>query len=403
MNFQKWLLLIVAVFLMCCDEQGDDGGKRAVGDGGQSQENSSAHWIEISEEYLEQYKDSDDVTLSSLAESAAQQALSGDSTAPALIQLAKVTAIRCQFDEAVGLLTRAIRESPYQADAWGMLGDAFLESGKYRSADSCYQVMYRLDEGFASLRRIAREKTMFGSFEEAVEYLDRAIAETERGDIADRDVGDAHAQLAQLFFAHGYIEAALESSGRSLVYLPGRARYLALRADILRVSGRPVEAEQIYAKLASLSPHPFYKSMLARFYASRGEHVSADSLVQLAVAGYDKWSVEYFDLIARCYIEFLLDWDIEPERALELAQSEKKKRRDIYVYELLARAYKANQQYDLAWSSISLALRKRTTDPRIVYRASVIAKAAGRDEKYDTFADRSLQLNPLAARIYGAW
>ena len=97
----------------------------------------------------------------------------------------------------------------------------------------------------------------------------------------------------------------------------------------------------------------------------------------------------------------LLAFDIDREKALSLAYAHSRKRRDIYAYELLAWAYYKNGQYDLAWSSIGMGLRRQATDPRVVYRASLIAKAAGKNDRYQVFTERSRELNPLAAEMYG--
>jgi tetratricopeptide (TPR) repeat protein len=214
-------------------------------------------------------------------------------------------------------------------------------------------------------------------------------------------VSDAYAQLAGIFFARGFVDAALENIDSSLAISPDVVPRIAMRADILRVKGLAAESDRIYERLPDLSPHPFYKTKLARVYNGRGERTRADSLVRVAADEYDELSLKYHSVIARRYIEFLLDFDIDAKRALALAYAQSRKQRDIYSYELLAWAYYKNGQYDLAWSSIGLGLRRRATDPRVVYRASLIAKAAGKDDRYRVFSERSRELNPLAPAMYG--
>jgi len=281
-----------------------------------------------------------------------------------------------------------------------MMGDAFLHGGRYRSADSCYYVMYEVGEGFESLKRIALWNERFGELGEAIAYMDRAIADA-RERASRRDVGDLYAQLAGIFYARGFADAALENIDSSLTLSPGVVPRMALRADILRVKGLTAASDQIYERLPELSPHPYYKTLLARACNQRGDYVRADSLVRIAVDEYEALSLQYLSVVVERYIECLLDFDIDREKALSLAYAQSRKRRDIYAYELLAWAYYKNEQYDRAWSAVALGLRGQATDPRVVYRASLIANAAGEDERYQVLSERSNRLNPLAAVMYG--
>jgi len=363
-------------------------------------EASISNSIEESRSYLRQYDDSDDVLKTGMAEAAALRAVDPDSTVPALVQLARVRISQNYFDEAVTLLSAALNQSPYHIEAWSLMGDAFLASGHYRSADSCYHVMYEMDDGFESLRRIALWKERFGDFDEALATIDQAIDAA--GDWAsDRDVARLYADLAAMFYAHGFVDEAIDNVDRSLELLPGAVPRIALRADMLRVKGLTAESDKIFESLPNLSPNPFYKTLLARVHTRRGEKAEADLLVAAALDNYDKLSLKYFSVIARRYVEFLLEFNIDPAKALKIAYGQSRKRRDMYSYELLAWAYYKNQNYDLAWSSIGLALRRKATDPRVVYRASVIAKAAGRADKHRLFSERARDMNPLAEEIYG--
>jgi tetratricopeptide (TPR) repeat protein len=390
-----WLALVMAGWLLGCGEASQDD-QQSQGSGQETVEER----IERSRLYLEQYYDTDDVIQIGMAEAAARGAVGADSTALALLQLARVRIAQAYFDEAVTLLRRVVIQHRYDPVVWGLMGDAFISSGHYRSADSCYHIMYQVDEGFVSLMRIARWSEKFGEFGEAIAYMDRALADAKKN-ASNRDVSDAYAQLAGIFFARGFVDAALENIDSSLAISPDVVPRIAMRADILRVKGLAAESDRIYERLPDLSPHPFYKTKLARVYNGRGERTRADSLVRVAADEYDELSLKYHSVIARRYIEFLLDFDIDAKRALALAYAQSRKQRDIYSYELLAWAYYKNGQYDLAWSSIGLGLRRRATDPRVVYRASLIAKAAGKDDRYRVFSERSRELNPLAPAMYG--
>lgn len=395
----RLLVLCTGLIVLACTSRDDDAQRADNSNKGAATPRSIAEWVEESQEDLARYYDTDDVLWVGMAEAAAVQAVKADSTLLSLMQLARVRFTQRYHDEAVMLLTRVVGQSRYHAEAWGVMGDAFFESGHYRSADSCYAVMYELDEGFDSLRRIARGKALFGEFEEAIALIDRAIDGAEDW-ASQRDLAGAYAQIAGIFYTHGFVDAALENIDQSLALFPGSVPNLSLRADILRVKGLVVESDQLVERLTGLSPHPLYITKLARVYTRRGDQARADSLVNVALDGYDRLTLKYYSIIVRCYVEFLLDFEIDVAKALRLAHTQSRKRRDIHSYELLAWAYYKNGDYDLAWSSIGLALRQGTTDPRLVYRAAVIAKAAGKEDKYRTFQERAHDLNPMAATMY---
>jgi tetratricopeptide (TPR) repeat protein len=388
-----WLALVAVGWLWGCGGSDDNGmGRR----GGETVEQR----IERSRAYLREYYKTEDVENIGVAEAAALEAVGADSAALALMQLARVRIAQRYYDEAVALLGRVVLQHPYDAEVWGTMGDAFLQGGHYRSADSCYHVMYEVDERFESLRRMALWNERFGDFGEAVAYMDRAIADARQSASSD-ELSDLYAQLAGMFHARGFVEAALQNVDSSLALWPGVVPRIALRADLLRIKGWTAESDRIYEKLPSLSPHPHYKALLARVCVRRGQHARADSLVSIAADEYRSLSSKYYSVIARRYVEFLLEFDIDRERALSLAYAQSRNRRDIYGYELLAWAYYKNGQYDRAWSSIALGLRRQATDPRVTYRASLIAKAAGKDDRYQVLSERWTQLNPLAAVMYG--
>jgi len=393
MNHKKtiWIKVAVFCFLFGCGEE--------VQQNDASRPPSIEQWIAQSEEYLGSYYDSEDLIQLGLAESAALKAARPDSTVPAMIQLARVRIEQREFEEAAALLRRAILESHYYGEAWGLMGDAYLLSGHYRRADSCYHVMYGIDDGFESLRRLARWSELFGDFDEGIAMMDRAIAVSADW-ASDRDVAAAQAQLARMFFERGYLDAARDNLDRSLKRSPNVVSHLALKADMMRVAGEAQAADSLIETLAVRSPNPYYKGELARVYLRDGRHESADSLIALALDEYDALELKYGGVIAPRYVRFLLDFDIDTEKAVGLAYRLSRNQRDIYGYELLAWAYYKNGQYDRAWSSIALALRRGAVDPRVVYRASLIAKAAGMDEKHARFKERAEALNPMAALLY---
>ncbi len=377
-------------------------------------------WTALSDVYLWLARDTGDLNQIEQAESAVYHALYVDSTyTPSLNQLSRVLSAQHRFQDVLVVQNWSIVLDLKNAQSWGILGDAFMDLGKYRNADSCYHMMLELDPGFHSLLRIARWMVDIGDFDEAVDHFTKAIdtasnqstpvvgsdsAETVREglDVSVRDLSRAYTRLGKAYLSHGELDLAKEAAAASLDLLPGFVPAMCLEAEILRFERAFGGACRIYGELIEKSSDPRLKSALARVYADQRRHHRAEPLARQAADEFGELFDAFPKIVRRDYVEFLLEWDLNLETALSLAIEESRRRRDVYTYDVLAWAYFKNKKYDLAWSSIGFALRRGTTHPRILYHAAVIAKAAGKNDKHEKYSDRVRRLNPKFRRIYGS-
>jgi tetratricopeptide (TPR) repeat protein len=408
MTIRMRMLCIVAVVgaMAACgrvSEHEVDGRLAVLQESALAQPDSIDGWIVLGEASLRLWHDTDDPTVSTTAMVASQAATALDpSDLRAMSLHAKVRAARSEFMQAAKILHGMLRINHNNATTWGRLGDAYLELGHYRSADSCYFVMYEMDPGFESLRRIAGVTALLRDYSEAVGYIDRAIERSEAELVPEHALAEALAERGALFFSRGHVEGAKRSVSSALDLHPDLLPAWELRGRILTAENDVIAALSAFETLVSLSPHPRYKSMLARAYDHADRHREADSLVTVAKSGFESWWEPYAPIVVRDRIEFLLEWHIDPVLALELARRETRHRKDIRGYELLARAYLANGHAELAWSSLAFALRRGAQEPRLYHLAAVIAKAAGKTDKYETFSARARKSNPLIETLYGS-
>lgn len=319
------------------------------------------------------------------------------------VQLARVRYHQQRYEEAVMILREMTEEDPHNPDIWGLLGDAYLATGKYRDAEQCFARMNEMDGGFHSLVRLAGLAFEQQGYEKAIEYLDRAIRDAESSTPEPGDVADAYARLSEVFYLHGYWETAEDYADKALAELPNLVRALGVKAEIERLDGNLELSKQHYDEIRRLTAHPRYRARSVRVLLDLGEHAAADSLLDDVHRQYEELFIRFPEQFAYDYASFLLEWNIDIEEAFNIAYRNSRKRRDIYAYELLAWAYYRTNQMDLAWSSISLALRKHAQHPRLFYLAAVIAKAAGMPDKFEKFSKRSRELNPRAEEMYGTF
>jgi tetratricopeptide (TPR) repeat protein len=366
-----------------------------------------------------------------LAESAAYHVLEIDSTnVPALNLMSLALSIERRFEDVLYVQNWSIVCDLRNPESWGILGDAFMELGKYRNADSCYTRMAHLDQGLRSRSKMARWAFDIGDtdvalarMKEAVEIGEselEAVTETSPGtttqivrgeaalaedtvpEAAARDLAGAYALEGTMLLARGRWEEALESATRSLAIIPGFVPARALEAEILRLERKYAESARIYEEIIATSEDPGFKSALARVYADKGRDLRAAALVREAKGEYEARLAEFANATRSEYAAFLLEWGLDLDKALSIAYEESRRGRSVYNYDLLAWAYYRKGRHELAWSSIACALRNGTQHPRILYHAAAIAKASGDREKYVSYAQKAKQSNPRYPRQYGS-
>ncbi|UCH85130.1 MAG: hypothetical protein JSW50_05425 [Candidatus Latescibacterota bacterium] len=361
-------------------------------------------WVRLSEAYLWLASDTGDLDQIANADSAVASALAlAPVDVPALNQLSRVRSAQHRFEDVLHIQRESIYYGLMNAESWGIVGDAYMDLGRYRSADSCYYAMFELDPDFGSLMRVARRMFDIGDYAEAVLYANAAIDTAWRGNESHiRELADAHVRLGRMKLSRGDLEWAMVWSDSSLAVVPGYGPALELRAVVHRLRGRFEQAKSLYRQLVDVSADPRFVSGLARVYAESGDDETADSLVHAASETYKRLLGRYPGIVRRSYIEFLLDWDRDVERAQQLAFKESRTRKDVNTYDLLAWAYYKNGNYNLAWSSIALALRRDAQHPKIIYHAAVIAKAAGKRDEYLTYSARIREMNRRYEAMYGS-
>ncbi len=156
-------------------------------------------WINLSRAYIQLARESLDFSKYDSARVAVQQGLNIDSTnVNALNQLSKVKSAYHQFQEVVSIQTKLLQRTPESAIAWGLLGDAYLELGRYKEADSCYQRMYELDKGLYTLARLSHFVFESGNYQNALDLMQKAIKSGEEENYPQIDLAWASVQLGEL-------------------------------------------------------------------------------------------------------------------------------------------------------------------------------------------------------------
>jgi tetratricopeptide (TPR) repeat protein len=348
----------------------------------------------LGDAYIQKSRETGDPSYLTLAETALRKALEIDPAhAGATRHLAYVFSSRHQFSGAAAQALAAITLDPADGDSHGVLGDAYLELGRYASAAEAYATMMRCKSDLASYSRMSGLKNLRGDARGAIEDLRLAIASGESSAQPRESLAWARGQLGAEHFALGEIDAALVHYEAALRTYPGYHRALAGLAQVRAARGQRAEAVELYTKALAVTPLPEYAVALGDLYTAMGRADEARKPYDL-VRYIGRLNALNKVLYNRELAYFYADHDLEPATAVDLATRELETRRDIYAHDLLAWAlHKAGRSAE-AVAPMEEALRLGTLDAKLFFHAGMIHRALGDRARARDHLARALALNP---------
>ena len=339
-------------------------------------------------------RETGDVAYLDRAEAALQKSLElAPANAGAWRHLAHVFYTRHEFDQAAGHARKAIDLDAADGHAWGVLGDALLETGRYDEAENAYARMLAIEPDLHGWSRRAGLKSIRGDVAGAVDDLERAVAEGRLAGRPPESVAWALWQLGHEHFAVGNVEAAALRHQEALQTYPGYHRALAGLAQVRAAQQRYDEAVTLYRRALAVVPLPEYAAALGDVLTKAGR--ANEARTHYALVEYiGRLNAVNRVLYSRELAYFYADHDIELATALELARKELTVRQDVYAYDVLAWALLKNGQAADACEAIGQALRLGTRDARLFFHAGMIHRALGETERARQYLSRALATNP---------
>jgi tetratricopeptide (TPR) repeat protein len=358
--------------------------------------------------YVQKGRQTGDITYFNLAGNALHAALNLEPDfAPAHRHLAFVMYALHDFAGAVSEAQTAIKLDARDSYAYGVLGDAQLETGEYDAAAKTYTRMMALRSDLYSFSRRSGLETVRGDNDSAVSDLRRAVATGRTAGEPPEAIAWAQVMLAQDSFLMGKLDEASGEAEASLKTYPGYHRALALLGQVRAAQGRLDEAAQYYRGAIAVIPLPEYAAALSDVYAKLGDERDASQQRNL-VEFIAKLSALNQQLYNRVLVDYYADHDIEHQKAVNLARGEFAIRQDIYGQDALAWSlYRAGRASE-ARSYAEAATRFKTTDARLYFHAAMIYAALGQRAQARVNLNRALRINPhfqpilddVAAREY---
>ena len=341
--------------------------------------------------YQQRARETGDPTFYRLSGAALHRAEAAHGSPALIVQgEASLANTRHQFREGLRLARRAVRLDPNNGAAYGALGDALLNLGRYRQAFRVYDGMALLAPGIASFTRVANARELLGRRSAAADADELAL---EAGSTVPENVAWATVQLGNVYFNEGRLLDAARAYRRALRRLPGYVHAEAGLARIEASEGRYGRAAARLRRVVDELPIPAYVILLGdtlhaagRESAARREYALVGAIERLFAANGVRTELQtaIFDL----------DHDRHVADALRRARTAYQSAPSIYAEDALAWGLFRAGRCVQARAHSAHALRLGTRDALLVFHRAMIERCLGRREAATAFFRRALALNP---------
>ena len=351
-------------------------------------------YYRLADAYIQKAREGGDGTYFNLAEQALRKSLDiAPHQSGALRHLAYVFYMRHEFQEAAVQAAKALALDPTDSHAYGILGDAYMEVGKYEQALEAYQRMMQLEGDLYAYSRLSGLKSLRGDPQGAIEDLKRAIHAGQANGRPQESIAWAQWQLGSDYLALGYVQEAEAHFLEALKTYPNYYRAFAGLAQVRTAQTRYSEAVDLYRKALAIVPLPDYAAALGDVYSKIGR--SEDAKRQYELVEYIA-SLNTLNQVVhnRALAYFYADHNMKLQESLELATKELEVRQDIYAYDALAWALYKNGNPQEALTAMTEALKLGTKDATLFFHAGMIHHRLGETDKAKEYLSRALSTNP---------
>jgi tetratricopeptide (TPR) repeat protein len=308
----------------------------------------------------------------------------------AVTGLAALAASQHRFEDARRLARRALALNPYSAEALGILGDANVETGRYRAAFAAFDHMAALKPNAATYARISYARELLGRTRGAISAMKRAAAAAEG---TSEPAAWTLVELGNLHYNSGRLRLAQRAYREALARFPAYHRAEAALARVEAARGRIDRAVALYRRALEAVPLPEYAAALGETLEAAGRIEEADEAYELV----DVMQRLFEANGARTELETALV-DLDRRRnlvdALARAREAYAEQRSIQAEDVLAWALYLNGRCTEARTYSVRALRLGTRDALKLFHRGMIERCLGRPAEARTFFARALAVNP---------
>jgi tetratricopeptide (TPR) repeat protein len=325
---------------------------------------------------------------------ALRQALAADrNDVRALIGLASLANTRHRFRDGLVLARRVRRLSPDMALAYGVIGDAQIELGRYEAGFAAYERMVSLKPSIAAYARIAQAQALLGDNAAARDTLELALD----GAVDAETRAWAYVELGRLDRGEMSLAAAARRFRQALAVSPGSPLALDALAETEAARGNLHRAISLQRRAVERRFSPEFAASLGDLYTVAGNRAAArraydrveQQELRLATNGVDT------DLDKAM---FDLEHGIDLPGSLALARRGYARRPGVEANEVLSWALIRNGRCEEAIPYSNRALR--FPDGHRYFHRAMIERCLGREAEAQRLFRKALATDPNFSPIW---
>jgi tetratricopeptide (TPR) repeat protein len=306
----------------------------------------------------------------------------------ALIGKGTVALARHDFAGALELGREATEVAPSTSRAWGVVGDALIELGRYDEAVEAIQTMVDLRPDLGSYGRVSYARELYGRLDGAIDAMEQAVI---AGGPSSENTEYLRVALGNLWFLAGDLDHAESAYQASLARLPGYVFALAGQARVEAARGRLEPSIDLLQQATQAVPSPELLIALGEAQEAAGHLPDADVTYQLVRQIEELYRANG---VATDLDMALFEADHgDPATALELARAAYQATPNVKAADALAWSLYRNGELEDARQHAEEALRLGSLEPSYRYHAGVIAAAQGDVEQAQAWLTESLERN----------
>lgn len=329
------------------------------------------HWANLAIAYARRARENADPAFYEKAQEAVDKslALAPDNFA-ALKARAWTLLGQHEFLAARDLAIKLNKRMPDDVLVYGFLTDAHVELGEYDEAEKACNWMLRLRPGnVPALTRAAYLRELFGDLEGAVDLMVRAYQATAVSEVEDR--AWILVQVGHLSLQQGKTADAEKILKEAMTLFPDYHYALAGMAQVKLAQKEYATAAQLFGRRYELAAHPENLYDWADALAKAGKTEEAKKafaeFAPKALAESAKWDNSNRELVF-----YFADHAKDAKRALEIAEREYARRKDVFTRDAYAWALHVNGREKDARAQYDAIKAIGTRDKKILARAAYL-------------------------------
>ncbi len=301
------------------------------------------------------------------------------------------------FAEARDLAERAVSINSHSAFAYGVLTDAYVESGEYEKAVQACDKMLSIRPDLRSYARASYLRELHGQRDAAIQAMKLAA---DAGVSGQEERAWALYQLGNLYLNRGALDTAAFIFRGILGERPDYPWALSGEAAVKAASKDYPAAIELLVQAMQISPEHAFVEQLAGIYRAMGHGEGEQEMVKKALEAFaqhekDGWNIDLE------YARFCLEHQTNLTETLRRAEREYRRRpENIDALEVYAWALHQNGKSSEALPLVHKAMRLNTPRAELYYRAGMIYHAAGKNELSRGYLERALTENPFLSGGY---